>query len=293
MRKGYRSQKLIEFSTGEFRLWVLSDGLFRLDGGAMFGVVPRVLWEKSNPPDKLNRITMALNPLLVECGKELVLVDTGIGDKYDEGFGEMFSIDQRPKLAESLAEAGFSPRDVTIVVNTHLHFDHVGGNTFRDEDGRVVPAFPSAAYVIQAGEWKDAVSPNERSRRSYLADDFLPLEEVGLVRLVDGETELTPGVRVIPTPGHTRHHQSVLISSGGGSVFYPGDLIPTGSHVPYPYIMGYDLFPLETLEQKKEILPRAFREDWLFVFEHDPVIRLGKLEEKGKGFRAVQYDPGS
>jgi glyoxylase-like metal-dependent hydrolase (beta-lactamase superfamily II) len=291
LRKGYRSQKVIEFKIGEFRLWVLSDGLFRLDGGAMFGVVPRILWEKNNPPDKLNRITMGLNPLLAECGDELVLIDTGIGDKYDDGFGEMFSVEQRPKLVESLADAGFSPEDVTIVINTHLHFDHVGGNTIGDENGRPVPTFPSASYVVQEGEWKDAMNPNERSYRSYLKENYLPLETAGLLRLVNGEVELTNGVRVVPTPGHTSFHQSVLISCGGESVFYPGDLIPTSSHVPYPYIMGYDLFPLKTLEQKKEILPRAFREEWLIVFEHDPVIRLGKLEEKGKGFRAVQHAP--
>jgi glyoxylase-like metal-dependent hydrolase (beta-lactamase superfamily II) len=292
LKTGYRSQKVIDFKLGHLRLRVLSDGLFRLDGGAMFGVVPRVLWEKRTTPDRHNRIIMGLNPLLVESGRERILIDTGIGDKYDDKFRDMFSIVHRPSLTESLAEAGLSPDDITMVVNTHLHFDHAGGNTRKDKKGRVIPAFPAADYVVQEGEWRDACRPNERNRRSYLEDDFVPLKREGVLRLVRGEVELAEGIRVIPTPGHTRHHQAVLISSGGETALYAGDLVPMSLHVPYPYIMGFDLFPVETLQQKKKILPQAFREDWLLVFEHDPVTRLGKLREKGEGFEAVRWNAG-
>ncbi len=282
--KGYRSQKISELTVGDFRVWILSDGLFRLDGGAMFGVVPRVLWEKSNPPDTLNRIVLGLNPMLVQCGEELVLVDTGIGEKNDEKFKEMFSVEHRPSLERSLAEAGFTREDVTMVINTHLHFDHAGGNTVREPDGKVVPAFPSATYFVQDGEFRDALEANERNRRSYLEDDFVPLEREGLLRRLEGEAELADGLRVIPTPGHTKHHQSILVTSRGESAFYAGDLVPTSSHVPYPYIMGYDLYPMDTLETKKIILPRAFDEEWTIVFEHDPVLKSAKLEGSGKGF---------
>jgi glyoxylase-like metal-dependent hydrolase (beta-lactamase superfamily II) len=282
--KGYRSQKISELTVGDFRVWILSDGLFRLDGGAMFGVVPRVLWEKSNPPDTLNRIVLGLNPMLVQCGEELVLVDTGIGEKNDEKFKEMFSVEHRPSLERSLAEAGFTREDVTMVINTHLHFDHAGGNTVREPDGKVVPAFPSATYFVQDGEFRDALEANERNRRSYLEDDFVPLEREGLLRRLEGEAELADGLRVIPTPGHTKHHQSVLVTSRGENAFYAGDLVPTSSHVPYPYIMGYDLYPMDTLETKKKILPRAFDDAWTIVFEHDPVLKSAKLEGSGKGF---------
>jgi len=292
LKKAYRPQGVIEFSIGDVHAWILSDGLFRLDGGAMFGVVPRVLWEKKNPPDAANRIIMGLNILLVDCGGELVLIDTGLGSKHDEKFREMFSIDQGLSLDTSLAEAGFSREDITMVINTHLHFDHAGGNTIIDRTGKLIPAFPSATYVVQEGEWEDARNANERNRRSYIEDDFVPLEEAGVLRLVTGETELTEGLRVIPTPGHTSHHQSVLISSQGEAAFYPGDLVPMSAHVPYPYIMGYDLYPMETLRVKKEILPRAFDEGWLLILEHDPVVRLGKLEEGRGGFVARRQQPG-
>jgi glyoxylase-like metal-dependent hydrolase (beta-lactamase superfamily II) len=291
VKKGYRAQKVIDARVGDIRIRVLSDGLFRLDGGAMFGVVPRVLWEKRTPPDPSNRILMGLNPLLIETAGEKILVDTGVGDKFDGKFREMFAIQHRPSLRESLREAGVSPDEITMVVNTHLHFDHAGGNTRRDGSGRLVPAFPSAVYVVQEGEWQDALRPNERNRRSYLEDDFVPLEREGVLRRVRGEVELAEGVRVLPTPGHTRHHQCVLIASGGETAFYAGDLVPMSLHVPYPYIMGYDLFPVETLRQKKEILPRAHREGWLLVFEHDPVTRLGRLRERGEGFEAVPWTP--
>jgi glyoxylase-like metal-dependent hydrolase (beta-lactamase superfamily II) len=290
LRKGYRSQRVIGFKVGGFRLWVLSDGLFRLDGGSMFGVVPRVLWEKVAPPDRRNRITLGLSPLLVDTGSDLVLIDTGVGDKYDEKFGEMFAVEHRPSLGESLSEAGFSREDVTVVINTHLHFDHAGGNTLKGPDGRLVPAFPSARYFVQEGEWRDACRPNERNRRSYISDDFLPLKEGGVLRLLRSGEEIVEGVKVVLTPGHTRHHQSILISSGGESAFYPGDLVPTRSHVPYPYIMGYDLYPMETLRSKKEVLPRAYREGWVLVFEHDPVVRVGRLAERGDGYEALPLE---
>ncbi len=260
-------------------LSTIRDGRFRLDGGAMFGVVPRVLWEKSNPPDDQNRILLGLNCLLVEGEGYRALIDTGVGDKEEGEFADMFALEGDSRLTGALAARGLSAGDITHVVNTHLHFDHCGGNTRLDESGLAVPSFPRARYFVQRGEWEDAVSPNERTRASYLPRNFRPIEEAGQLELVEGETEILPGLALIPTPGHTPHHQSVLLDAGARKVFYAGDLIPTSSHLPLPYIMSYDLHPLETLATKRRILERQREEDWLVFFEHEPGEQpLGRLE---------------
>lgn len=268
---------------GTFEIHSVSDGFFRLDGGAMFGVVPRVLWEKTNPPDDKNRILLGLNPLLIITERKKIIVDTGISNKGDEKFNSMFAVDRKQTLEESLSKLKLSVSDIDIVVNTHLHWDHAGGNTTKGADGKIIPTFPRARYIIQKGEWEDAIKPNERTRASYRKEDFLPIQESGQMELIDGEKEIEKGVKIIKIPGHNRHFQTVTFSSEGKTGLYLGDLIPTIAHISYPYIMGYDLFPLETLEAKKNIIQKAAEENWLLVFEHDPKVRMGYVRmEDGK-----------
>lgn len=263
----------------DLKIRTLSDGRFRLDGGAMFGVVPRVLWERKDPADALNRILLGLNCLLVRDARFTLLVDTGVGEKEGDEFADQFALERERDLFDALAEAGVTPADVTHVVNTHLHFDHCGGNTRLDEGGEAVPSFPNARYLVQRGEWADAVAPHERSRASYLGRNFLPVHAAGQLDLVDGEAEILPGVTLLPTPGHTAHHQSLLLDlPHGRRLFYAADLVPTSSHLPLPWIMSYDLFPLDTLETKRRILARAREENWLWYFEHERERPYGELD---------------
>ena len=267
---------------GAFDMTPVTDGRFRLDGGAMFGVVPKVLWEKCCQADERNRIQMGLNCLLVRAHGKNILVDTGLGDKWDAKFTDMFAMDRTPPLYDSLKAQGLTAEDIHMVINTHLHFDHCGGNTMCD-DGALVPAFPKAKYVVQRGEYEDAARANERTRASYRKENFTPIAHVNQWEFLDGDTELAPGISVVVTDGHTRHHQCVKIESEGETAFYLGDLIPTVSHLPLPYIMGYDLYPMQTLETKRWVLERAFEENWLLIFEHDPKVQMGYVKKDGEG----------
>jgi len=267
---------------GAFDIQPVTDGRFRLDGGAMFGVVPKILWEKCCQPDEQNRISLGLNCLLIRAGRKNILVDTGLGDKEDAKFQEIFAVERIPTLRDSLKMQGLQPEDIHMVVNTHLHFDHAGGNTVR-ENGAIVPTFPRAKYFVQGGEYEDAARANERTRASYRRENFTPVAHVDQWEFMDGETELVPGVSVVVTEGHTRHHQSIKIESEGQIAFYLGDLIPTVSHLPLPYIMGYDLYPLQTLETKRWVLDRALSENWLLVFEHDPRVLMGRVRKDIEG----------
>ncbi|MEO0108473.1 MAG: MBL fold metallo-hydrolase [candidate division WOR-3 bacterium] len=277
---------------GNLEVFALSDGFFALDGGAMFGVIPRVFWQKTNPPDERNRITLALRPLLVRTPEALVLVDTGIGDKQDQKFKEIYRVNHSVHLLDSLRKAGFRAEDVSHVINTHLHFDHCGGNTILRKDrlseqgvpAQVVPAFPRAKYCVQREEWQTAIRPDVRSQASYRPENFLPVEQAGQLRLLDGKQELTPGVTVIKTGGHTRGHQLVVVESAGQKLVYWGDLIPTTSHINVPYIMGYDTMPLVTIEQKEQLLAQVVRERWLMCFEHDPHVAFARLRKQGTGY---------
>lgn len=245
----------------------------------MFGVVPKVLWQENDPADEENRILLGLNCLLVEGPDYRLLVDTGVGDKEGDAFADMFALERERDLFDELRDAGVATDSVTHVVNTHLHFDHCGGNTRLDERGEARPAFSAARYIVQKGEWNDAVRPHERSRSSYLERNFLPIQEAGLLDLVEGETEILPGVTLLPTPGHTPHHQSLLIDMPGGRrLFYPADLVPTSSHLPLPWLMSYDLEPLVALESKRAIMARARKENWLWYFEHERDRPYGELE---------------
>lgn len=278
---------------GKFELTVLSDGIFWLDGGAMFGVVPKVLWNKLTPADEQNRIKLGLNCLLIQVSGQVtrptqgeiknIIIDTGVGNKSDEKFKDMFSVDKSNDLISSLKAHNLKPEDINIVINTHLHFDHCGGNTCVI-DNKLAPSFPKAKYIIQKGEWQDAINPNERTRASYLKENLIPIEKAGLLELIEGDTEILPGVKCVVTGGHTLGHQSVLIESEGKKAFYLGDLIPTTAHIKPAYIMGYDLYPIDTINKRKEVLDMAFNEQWLLVFEHDPKIGMGYLSKKEEKF---------
>lgn len=268
------------------RVSTLDAGRVRLDGGAMFGVVPKPLWSRRIHPDGRNRIPLAMRCLLVETAEAVVLVDTGVGNKENEKFIDIYGVEnagQPTRLEDSLRKAGLEPEDVDFVVSTHLHFDHAGGNTAMEPDGRVAPAFPEARYFIRRGEWELAHLDNERIRASYLPANFDPLMEDGRVALVGEDGELVSGIEVVHTPGHTPHHQSVLVRVGSETVFFLADLVPTRAHLSLPWIMGYDLEPLVTLESKRKILGRAGRERWLLVFEHDPVVACGRAVPRATG----------
>jgi glyoxylase-like metal-dependent hydrolase (beta-lactamase superfamily II) len=273
---------------GRFQLHVVSDGEFRLDGGAMFGVVPKPLWVKQKPADERNRIRMGTNCLLIESGDELVLVDTGIGDKVDDKFRDIYGMEPGARrLPASLRAAGFEPEDVTRVVLSHLHFDHCGWNTRREGD-RLVPTFPNARYWIERGELEHARAPNERDRASYFPENWEPLVEAGVVELFDGEVEVVPGISAVKVPGHNADMCVITIDGGADArgAFW-ADLVPTTAHVPLPWIMGYDLYPMGTLAGKKEWLPRAAAGGWLCAFEHDadePFARI--VEQKPGRFQA-------
>ena len=280
---------------GDLELTRVSDGGFRLDGGAMFGVVPRVMWEKPCPPDDRNRIRMATNCLLVARGSDLLLIDSGIGDKHDTRFMDMYGTDPHAvRLPEAIRRAGYELQDVTHVLLSHLHFDHCGWNT-RVEGGRLVPTFPRACYWLQRGEVEHARRPNERDRASYFPENWEPLFEAGVVELFGDEAEPIPGVKAVRAPGHNADMCIVLFDGAPGSknakgVFW-ADLVPMAPHVAYAWIMSYDLYPLTTLENKKLWLPQAVAGDWLCIFEHDPDLPFGRLvEDKPGRYRAVPVE---
>ena len=266
---------------GDLTLTSLLDGYFRLDGGAMFGVVPKPLWEKRASADERNRISLASRPLLVR-GTQLMLIDAGIGNKMDARSVDIYAIDRRRNLTHDLAACGLSVTDVEIALASHLHFDHVGGFTTRLDSGDIVPSFPNARYAVRSDEWEDATHPHERNRASYLQDDFVPLKPAGLLDLFDGDREIMPGVRVRWTGGHARSHQVVMIESGGRTAVFTADMIPTAAHIDEPWIMGYDLYPMETLAFKRTFIRDAIEHEYLIFFEHDPAIAAGYIREKDR-----------
>lgn len=281
----------------DMRITTMDAGSLWLDGGAMFGVVPKPLWARRTEPDERNRIPLAMRCLLVETANTRMLIDTGIGAKEPEKFLGMFRVDNAgspTRLEDSLREAGVEPDTIDIVLSTHLHFDHAGGNTLRAADGKITAAFPNAAYYIRRKEWEFAHLDNERVRASYLPDNFDPLASEDRIRFVEQDAEIVPGVRVLHTAGHTPGHQSVLIGKGESRVLYLADLVPTVAHLPLPWIMGYDVEPLVTLESKRSILATAVREGWTLAFEHDPTTAWGRPVESSPGrveLVDVEFDP--
>ncbi len=277
---------------GRLRLHVVSDGRFKLDGGAMFGVIPRKMWQKEKTPDAENRIDMGTNCLLIEAGSDLVLVDTGLGDKQDEKFQGIFAYEAgAQRLPESIQAAGFALEAVTHVVLTHLHFDHCGWNTRLDGAGNPVATFQNARYFMNRGEVEHARRPNERDAASYFPWNWEPLIAAGKVELFDDACEVVPGIRAEKAPGHNADMCVVTVDGGGNGdarAVFLADLVPTQAHAPVPWIMGYDLYPLQSMESKRRWLPRLVAENWLCLFEHDAANPLGRIvSEKPGRFSAV------
>ncbi len=281
------------FQVGGLRCHTLEGGIQRLDGGAMFGVVPRVLWTRKVQPDERNRIPLAMRCLLVEHPDGLVLIDNGLGNKEDAKFLDIYGVENQglegaTQLEDALATVGFLPRDVRWMIDTHLHFDHAGGNTTMDPDleddprRHVRPTFPNATYVVQKGDLEFAQHRNERTRASYLPHNFDPITAAGRWRLLEGDAEVLPGISVRLTPGHVPFHQAVLVRDRGETAVFFADLIPTVAHLPLPWIMGYDLEPLRTLESKRRLLADAVAGGWRLVFEHDPTVALAVPVQEGK-----------
>ncbi|MBI4552625.1 MAG: MBL fold metallo-hydrolase [Candidatus Latescibacteria bacterium] len=272
---------------GQTEYRIVSGGRFMLDGGGMFGIIPKTLWARLRTPDELNRIEMATNCLLVRTPQQTILVDTGYGTKLSAKAREIYGITETDALVRSLAHAGVRPDDIDLVILSHLHFDHAGGATVADLEGHLYPAFPHARYIAQRGEWDDAVNKRATMTASYMDDNYLPLRDYGLLTLIDGDDEVCPGVRVFVTGGHTRCHQVVMVESAHQTVVYAGDILPTTSHLRGPYNMAYDLFPYETMTQKSRWLERAAAGGWLLVWNHDPITPAGRVIDEGNG----QYRP--
>ncbi|HKO22385.1 MAG TPA: MBL fold metallo-hydrolase [Candidatus Eisenbacteria bacterium] len=268
---------------GPYKVHFVAGGRFRLDGGAMFGVVPKVLWNRAMSADERNRIQMRMTCLLLEGNGQKILVDAGSGTKDDPKFRDIYAIEGAEGLTQELAALGVKPDDITAVAMTHLHFDHCGGGTTRGADGKVKPTFPNAHYFVRRQEWEDAHHANERNRASYIGDNYDPLHDAGQLILHDNDLEILPGVWMKNLPGHTLGHQGCFFDIPGERALYTVDLIPTAAHLPLAYIMGYDLYPMMTLETKRAIMKQATAEGWLFLFEHDPelcAIRVGGSEQK-------------
>jgi glyoxylase-like metal-dependent hydrolase (beta-lactamase superfamily II) len=273
---------------GDIEIHPLETGIFRLDGGAMFGVVPKQLWSRTNPPDEQNRILMALRVLLVRSGGKIILVDTGAGGKNPEKFRAIYAISfDTFSLDAGLASMGIRNEDVTDVILTHLHFDHAGGATAKTDRG-LEPVFPNAVHHLQRAHWDWAMKPSERDRASFLPENYMPLQERGLMNLIDGAATIADGVTVLPVNGHTPGQQLVRIAGGGRSILFCGDLVPMSAHVPAPYIMGYDLQPLVTLQEKHDILGAAAASGEILVFEHDPFVEAALVIRDAKGFRILR-----
>jgi methylmalonyl-CoA epimerase len=273
-----RDSRVTRYALGDLELISLCDGFFHLDGGSIFGTVPKVLWEKKAPADARNRITLAMRPLVVR-GARTMIIDAGLGDKENDTFNDMYGVERARNLDHTLAEAGLTAEDIDIVLATHLHFDHAGGFTRRDAAGRIHPRFPRAQYVARRGEWEDASRPHERNRASYRPDNYVPLADAGVLQLVDDDRTIMPGVRVRRTGGHTMHHQMVIIESGRTSAVFVADLMPTTAHLGEAWIVGYDLYPMDTLAAKKAFVKEAIEREMLVFFEHDPAIAAGRIEE--------------
>jgi methylmalonyl-CoA epimerase len=272
-------ERPITIPLGDIELTTVSDGFFRLDGGAMFGVIPKTLWERQAPPDERNRIHMTMRCLLVR-GPRTMLIDAGAGDKMSAKQASIYQLQRAFNLSHSLQALGLSPESIEIVLATHLHFDHAGGFTETGSDGSVRPRFSRAQYVVRRGEWEDAMHPNDRTKGSYFLENYKPLADHHVLQLVDDDVTIMPGVRVRRTGGHTMHHQMAIIESAGKTAVFVADLLPTVAHLPEVWVMGYDLFPLDTLNFKRAFIQEAMEREYLIVFEHDPKVAAGYIRER-------------
>ncbi|HKI78131.1 MAG TPA: MBL fold metallo-hydrolase [Ignavibacteriaceae bacterium] len=270
---------------GKYNLTIVNTGYFRLDGGAMFGIIPRTLWKNSNPPDEQNRIKLATRNLLLEDGKRKILVDTGMGSKWSQKSKYIYDIDQEEYSVEkSLAKLNVKPEEITDVILTHLHFDHTGGST-KSENDKLVPTFQNAKYYVQKKNYEWGLNPSDRDRGSYIKENFVPLSEEGVLNFINGEEQFDDEIEFMIVNGHTFSQQLLKISDASNTILYCCDLFPTTSHVPLPYVMGYDLQPIVTVDEKKKILPQAVEENWKLFFEHDPETALATVAKTEKGFK--------
>lgn len=269
---------------GKYTLHIINSGYFALDGGAMFGIIPKPLWQKTNPPDDANRIKLATRNLLLTNGNRKILIDTGMGDKWDEKSKSIYAVDQSNSLEGSLSEMNLKPEDITDVILTHLHFDHTGGST-KIENQKLIPTFPNAKYYVQKKNYEWAVYPSDRDKGSYLKNNFQPLMEEGVLIFIDGEEKFDDEIEIVIINGHTFAQQLIKISDSSNTILYCADLFPTTSHIPIPYVMAYDLQPLVTVEEKKKILAKAIEKNWKIFFEHDPETALATVMKDEKGFR--------
>jgi glyoxylase-like metal-dependent hydrolase (beta-lactamase superfamily II) len=268
---------------GKYKLRVIESGFFALDGGAMFGIIPKALWQKTNPPDEVNRIKMSTRNLLLESDSKKILIDTGMGDKWDEKMKSIYDIDEKISMKSALEKVGLKLDDITDVILTHLHFDHTGGSTV-PVNGRLEPAFSNAKYHVQKQNYEWAINPSDRDKGSYIKENFLPLYEEGLLNLISGKEMFDDEIEFFIINGHTFSQQMVKISDASNTFLFCADLIPTFAHIPLPYIMGYDLQPLVTLEEKKKYLKNALDENWKLFFGHDPEIAFATVKKIGEGY---------
>ena len=276
---------------GPYTLYTIETGRFGLDGGAMFGVVPKPLWEKRIAPDERNRIPLAMRCLLLEGNDRLILIDTGLGDTYTDKFADIFAIDhEHSELHRSLEAAGVSAADITDVVLTHLHFDHGGGCTTR-RNGMPALTFPNATHYVQRAHWDWAQNPNPREKNSFLEENLAPLASTAQLHLLDGDGPLFDNVAVRTVFGHTEAQQLVKIDGDGQTLVFVADLLPTTAHVPLPYVMGYDVRPLQTIKEKEAFLNEAHAEGWHLFFEHDPEVAVANLQEGAKGLETTNHRP--
>jgi glyoxylase-like metal-dependent hydrolase (beta-lactamase superfamily II) len=263
---------------GDIEVQHLHGGNFYLDGGAMFGVVPKPLWEQKSPPDSRNRIRLAANSLLVRTKNKNILIETGNGTKWAPRLRDIYGIQEGDPLIDNLARS-VRPDQIDLVINTHLHFDHAGGNTKLVND-QAVPTFPSAQYIVQAAEIAHAADPTERDRASYFEENFLPMQQSGQWQAIAGDTEIVPGISAFLIPGHNANIQAIKLTGGGKTIFFVADLIPTRHHISLPWIMAYDLYPLQTLETKRKWIQTIVQENWIVVFGHDPDVPAATLHHR-------------
>jgi len=269
------------------KIFTIESGNFKLDGGAMFGVVPKSLWQKAYPADENNMCSWAMRCLLVDDGKNVLLVDTGIGDKQDEKFKSHYFLFGEHSMEKSLNEKGYSPKDITHVLLTHLHFDHAGGAIEKKPNGTYGPAFPNATYFISERQWNWATKPNHREKASFLSENILPIEQSGKLEIISQEQEILPNIAIRFFHGHTDGQMIPFIKiERGKTVVFMGDLLPSHAHIPMPWVMAYDTKPLITLDEKEKLFPEAVQNGYILVFEHDLFYECATLENTPKGIRA-------
>jgi glyoxylase-like metal-dependent hydrolase (beta-lactamase superfamily II) len=266
---------------GNFEIFSIVENSFKIDGGAMFGVVPKIIWERLVPADEFNRVKLDLNLLLVKTEGENILIDAGMGDVLSEKHKKIYGIEKPSGIEKSLSNLDLTCEDIDLVILTHLHADHAGGVVKLDESGKKIPRFPNARHIVQIKEWNDAMSPDERTSATYFTENLKLLKDFDLLELIDGEDEVAKGIMVLPTGGHTPGHQVVFIEDGNNKILWPGDIIPTASHLKIPYVASVDLFPLETMALKRKFLDMCINDGWLLAFDHDVNIKLGRFEKSG------------